>query len=80
MSNTPWTDLEPQPGDFDAELTTVDPRYVETHHGSPDAKLRILLTVDGEDAIRLQRIATERGQKLTDVVADLLRDADRSAV
>jgi len=79
MGDTPWTDLEPQPGDFDAELVTIDPRYVETHRGDPDANVRIMLTVDGEDAIRLQRIASARGQKPTDVVADLLRDADRSA-
>ncbi len=78
MSKHPWTDLEPQPGDFDAELTTIGPRYVQAHRGGPDAKLRILLTVDGEDAMRLQRLAAARGQKPMDVVAELLRDADHS--
>lgn len=48
MGDTPWTDLEPQPGDFDAELVTIDPRYVETHRGDPDAKVRIMLTVDAK--------------------------------
>ncbi len=80
MSKDPWTDLEPQPGDFDAGLATIDPRYVEAHSGDPDARLRILLTVDGEDAMRLQRLAAARGQKPADVVAELLRDADRSVV
>jgi hypothetical protein len=77
MSASPWTDLEPQPGDFDQELATIDPRYIERHHGDPDAKARILLTVEGEDARRLQRISAARGQKPTDVVAELLRDAER---
>ena len=79
MSESPWTSLEPHPGDFDEDLATVDPRYVESHRGSAEAKLRILLTVEGEDARRLQRIAAARGQKPTDVVAELLRDADRPA-
>jgi hypothetical protein len=79
MSSSPWTDLEPQPGDFDEDLATVDPRYVERHRGRPDGKLRILLSVEGEDADRLQRIAAARGQRPTDLVAELLRAADRPA-
>ena len=79
MSPSPWTDLEPQPGDFDEDLATVDPRYVERHRGSPEGKLRILLSVEGEDADRLQRIAAARGQRPTDLVAELLRAADRPA-
>jgi len=79
MSDSPWTALEPQPGDFDEDLATIDPQYIETHRGTPDAKLRILLTVEGEDAKRLERIAAVRGQKPADVVAALLRDADRPA-
>jgi hypothetical protein len=38
MTRAPWTGLEPQPGDFDAELATVDPRFVEAHHGDPDVR------------------------------------------
>jgi len=79
MSKDPWRDPDPQPGDFDAELATIDPRYIEAHEGNPDAKLRILVSVEGEDAKRLERIAEARGKKPGDVVADLLRDADRSA-
>ncbi len=79
MSNDPWTDPDPQPGAFDAELATIDPRYIEAHKGNPDAKLKILVSVEGEDAKRLERIAEARGQKPGDVVAELLRDADRSA-
>jgi len=79
MTETPWTDLEPQPGDFDADLGTIDPRFVESHRGDPNAKVRIVLSIEGEDASRLQRISAARGEKPTDVIADLLREADRPA-
>jgi hypothetical protein len=79
MSESPWTDLEPQPGGFDADLATIDPRFVEAHRGDPNAKVRIVLSIEGEDAQRLQRISAERGEKPTDVITELLRDADRPA-
>ncbi len=78
MSSDPWKDSDPGRGDFDAELAGIDPRYVETHGGDPNARLRILVSVEGDDAERLERIADARGQKPGDVVAELLRDADRS--
>jgi len=79
MTVDPWTSPDPQPGDFDADLATIDPRDIERHEGHPDAKARILLTVEGEDAERLTRVAEARGQSPADVIADLLRDADRPA-
>ena len=79
MSSDPWTADDPQPGDFDAVLAAIGPEYVEHREGDPDAKLRILVSVEGEDARRLQRIAEARGRSPHDVVADLLRDADRPA-
>jgi hypothetical protein len=79
MSASAWTDPEPQPGDFDQDLATVDPRYLERHRGNPEGKLRILLTIEGEDASRLQRVAAARGQRPTDLVSELLREADRPA-
>jgi hypothetical protein len=71
----PWTDPDPQPGDFDADLATIDPRYIEVHEGNPDAKLTIVIGVEDEDALRLQRLATARGQRPGEVVSSLLRDA-----
>ena len=78
MPSDPWTDTDPGRGDFDAELASIDSRYVEAHEGDPDARLRILVSVEGDDAERLERIAGARGQKPGDVVAELLRDAARS--
>lgn len=79
MSESPWIDRDPQPGAFDADLATIDPRFVEAHHGNPNAKVRIVISIEGEDAERLQRISAERGEKPTDVIAELLRGADRPA-
>jgi hypothetical protein len=79
MSRDPWTADDPQPGDFDAVLATIDSEYVERHAGDPSATLRILVSVEGEDARRLERIAEARGKTPHDVVAELLRDADRPA-
>jgi hypothetical protein len=75
MTNDPWTDPDPQPGDFDADLTAVDPRYVEAHVGNPGAKLTIVVAVEDEDAERLQQLAARRHQRPAEVVADLLRSA-----
>jgi hypothetical protein len=79
MTKDPWTDPDPQPGDFDADLAQIDPRFVESRPGNPDAKLRLLISVEGEDVVRLERIAQARGKTPGDVVAELVRDADRSA-
>jgi predicted DNA-binding protein len=38
----------------------------------------ILVSVEGEDAERLQRLSERQGKTSADVVAELLRDADRS--
>lgn len=76
MSGDPWTDPDPKPGDFDAVLTELDSRYVEHHAGDGDARLIVLVGVEGEDARRLERICEARGKKAADVVAELLHDAD----
>ena len=55
MNKDPWTDRDPQPGDFDAELERVDASQVEVHEGNPDARLTILVSVEGDDAERLER-------------------------
>jgi hypothetical protein len=79
MTPTPWTDLEPQPGDFDADLATIDPRFVEAHRGNPNARVRIVVSIEGEDARRLQRLSAARGEKPNELIAELLREADKPA-
>ncbi|HTZ85747.1 MAG TPA: hypothetical protein VMB05_03675 [Solirubrobacteraceae bacterium] len=75
MAYDPWIDPDPEPGDFDADLATVAPRYVEAHVGNPDARLTIVVGVEDEDAERLQQLAARRRQRPAEVVADLLRSA-----
>lgn len=75
MARDPWTDSDPQPGDFDADLDAIDPRYVEAQAGNPGAKLTIVVGVEGEDAERLQRLAERRGQRPAEVISSLLRSA-----
>ena len=75
MAHDPWTDSDPEPGDFDGDLVDVDPRYVEVHKGNPDAKLTIVVGIEDDDAMRLQQLAAERGQPPSEVVSSLLRRA-----
>lgn len=75
MSTDPWTDPDPQPGDFDADLANIDPRYVEAKVGNPNATLTIVVGVQDEDAERLQLLAARRHQRPAEVIADLLRSA-----
>lgn len=78
-TSDPWTADDPRPGHFDEMLASIVAGHVEVHEGDPDARLRILVSVEGEDAQRLQRIAQGRGTTPHELVADLLRDADRPA-
>lgn len=79
MTKDPWTDPDPQPGDFDLELDRAEPDQLEVLAGDPDAKLTIRVSVEGDDAHRLERIARARGERPDEVVAELLRAADRPA-
>jgi hypothetical protein len=72
MGKDPWKEPDPRPGDFDAEL---DRAQIDMHEGNPDARLSILVSVEGDDAKRLERIASERGQQPGEVVSELLRSA-----
>ena len=78
MAKGPWTDPDPQPGDFDTFLASIDPRdprYVEVHEGAADATLTRVVRVSGEDAARLDTLAAERGLAPGEVVAELVRNA-----
>jgi len=43
MPKDPWTDPDPQPGDFDSELDSSRSSQIERHEGNPNAKLLILV-------------------------------------
>lgn len=75
MPKDPWTDPDPQPGDFDVDLDAIDPRYVDAHQGNPNAKLTIVVGVEDEDAKRLQELAAARRQRPSEVISSLLRGA-----
>jgi hypothetical protein len=75
MTKDPWNDPDPQAGDFDAELDRASQSQIRIHEGNPDAKLSILVSVEGDDAKRLEQIASERGQQPGEVVSELLRSA-----
>ncbi len=71
----PWTDPDPQAGDFDDDLAAIDPLYVEVHEANPTAKLTIVVGVEDEDAKRLQQLAVTRRQRPSEVISSLLRRA-----
>jgi hypothetical protein len=75
MAKDPWIDPDPQPGDFDAEVEAVDPRDIQVVDGGGSAKVTLVVSVEGEDVGRLERLATARGQRPAEVVSALLRNA-----
>ncbi len=77
MSESPSTSDDPQPEDLDALLETLDPALIEKHPGGQRVRVRIVVDLDGDDAERLSRIANSRGEGAREVIASLLRDADR---
>jgi hypothetical protein len=76
MTKDPWTDSDPQPGDFDADLATIDPHDLQVHPGNRDAQAAILVSIEGEDAKTLERLAAARGLRPGEVVAALLHEAE----
>ena len=75
MAKTPWTDSDPQPSDLEAELDRARSDQIEIREGNPDAKFSILVSIEGDDAKRLEQIASKRGQQPGEVVSELLRSA-----
>lgn len=63
MTRDPWTDPDPQPGDFDAELAAMDPEDVEFHEGNPDAKVRVISEEEAAK-LRVRRSPARRGREV----------------
>jgi hypothetical protein len=75
MSELPTNAPDPQPGDFDAGLEAISNADLEFVEAGSGLEISIEVLVEGEDARRLTRIASERGQKPGEVVAELVRNA-----
>jgi hypothetical protein len=54
MAKDPWTDPDPQPGDFDAVLNAIDLRDVQVIEAGFGGRVKIVVSVEGEDAKRLE--------------------------
>jgi hypothetical protein len=72
-------DPDPLPGDFDEELTDVDPADIQVSEPSRDRHLVVQFTLDGDDAAALQQIAHDQGEQPGEVVRSLIRAASGRA-
>jgi hypothetical protein len=79
MARDPWTDPDPQPGDFDEFLASIDPRdprYVQVIEAGNGAKVtRLPAGMDEEDVKRLAALAVKRGKTIGEVLIELVREA-----
>lgn len=76
MKRDPWTDPEPQPGDFDADLELLGPEHIHQVSGNPDAKLTRLVGVDARVASEMASVAAERGTTVAELIADVWRSSE----
>lgn len=75
-SKNPWTDPDPQPGDFDAELETITDADLEFVEAGSKAKMtRLPAGMDEEDVKRLAALAVKRGKTIDEVLVELVREA-----
>jgi hypothetical protein len=72
-----WPD--PLPGDFDEELREISPPDVQVAEASRDRRVVVQLTLEGDDAAALQRIADDQGERPGEVVRSLIRAASGKA-
>jgi hypothetical protein len=70
---------DPLPGDFDEELGGVDPADVQVVQPSREHHLIVQFTLEGDDAVALQRIADDQGERPGEVVRSLIRAASAKA-
>lgn len=71
--------LDPLPGDFDEELGSLDPVDTQVVQPSRQRHLSVQFTLEGDDAIALQRIADDQGERPGEVVRSLIRAASAKA-
>jgi hypothetical protein len=71
--------LEPLPGDFDEELGSLESTDVQVVQPSRDRHLIVQFTLEGDDAVALQQIADDQGERPGEVVRSLIRAASVKA-
>jgi hypothetical protein len=72
-------DLDPLPGDFDEELRALSPEDMQVVEAAHDRHLVVQFTLDGDDAVALQKIARDQGEEPAAVVRSLIRAASNRA-
>jgi len=70
---------DPLPGDFDEDLGSLDPADVQVVKPSRERHLVVQFTLEGDDAVALQRIADDQGERPGEVVRSLIRAASAKA-
>ncbi len=70
---------DPLPGDFDEELSNLDSSDVQVVQPSREHHLIVQFTLEGDDAVALQRIAEDQGERPGEVVRSLIRAASVKA-
>jgi hypothetical protein len=70
---------DPLPGDFDEELRNLDSSDVQVVQPSSEHHLIVQFTLEGDDAVALQRIAEDQGERPGEVVRSLIRAASAKA-
>ncbi|HUA73602.1 MAG TPA: hypothetical protein VL988_02485 [Solirubrobacteraceae bacterium] len=73
------TQPDPLPGDFDEELGSLESADVQVVQPSRDRHLVVQFTLEGDDAVALQRIAADQGEGPGEVVRALIRAASTKA-
>lgn len=56
----PWTDPDPQPGDFDEDIAAMGPEHVQHFEGYPGGKVVLIETDDVDGWLRKRRAERAR--------------------
>ena len=76
MARDPWTDPDPQPGDFDEFLASLDPSEIQVVEAGNGAKVtRLPAGMGADDVNRLAALAAKRGKTIGEVLVELVREA-----
>lgn len=73
MSKDPWSDPDPQPGDFDEYLELLDASETRVIEADSSRHVSVAVNLGSEDGERLTRISAQRGWTPSELLSDLLR-------